>query len=170
MAAPFGLVFGVSSRVGGSNLHRAVILSGLLAAGFAVAAAEAPLVPEMNVTQGPEVVFSQSPADIFPALAGAQRTKEAGRVGNEMVFWGYQQKSGARVFLFACAQVGDVDCEQRVLAMCPSAKVLEMQTASGNVVRRSCRAITVTGPGDVRPGCDDREEMAPLSIGLVSCG
>ncbi len=59
-------------------MHRAVILIGLLAAGLAVAAAEAPLVPEMNVTQGPEIVFSQSPTDIFPALAGAQRTQRGG--------------------------------------------------------------------------------------------
>jgi hypothetical protein len=150
-------------------MYRAVILIGMLAAGL-VAAAEAPLVPQMNVTQGPETVFSQSPTDIFPALAGAQRTQEAGRVGNEMVVWGYQQKSGARVFLFACAQVGDVDCEQRVHAVCPSAKVLEMQTASGNVVHRSCRSVTVAAPGEMHPGCDDRAEMAPLSIGLLTCG
>ena len=151
-------------------MHGAVILLGLLAAGAVAAATEAPLAPQMNVTQGPETVFSQSPTAIFPALAGAQRTQEAGRVGNEMVFWGYQQKSGTRVFLFACAQAIDVDCEQRAHVVCPSAKVLEMRTASGNVVRRSCRAVTVAGPGEMHPGCDDRAEMAPLSIGLLSCG
>lgn len=141
----------------------------ILAAGLATAA-DGPLVPQMNVRQGPETVFSMSPAEIFPALAGAARTNEAGRVGNEMVFWGYQQKSGARVFLFACAEAAEVDCRQRVQAVCPNVKVLDMQTASGNVVRRSCRMITATGPGEVRPGCDDRAEMAPLSIGLLSCG
>jgi hypothetical protein len=151
-------------------VHRAFIGISLLVAGLVARAADAPLEPQMNVTQGPETVFSRMPEEIFPALGGAQRTHEAGRVGSEMVFWGYQQKSGARVFLFACAQVGAVDCPQRVQAICPNAKVLEMQTASGNIVRRSCRSITVAGPGEVRPGCDDRDEMAPLSIGLVSCG
>jgi len=151
-------------------MFRAIIAIGLLIGAFSAAAADVPLVPEMNVTQGPETVFSRPPTEIFPALAGAQRTKEAGRVGNEMVFWGYQQKSGARVFLFACAQVGEVDCEQRANAVCQSVKVLEMQMESGNIVRRSCRAFAVAGAGDTRPGCNDHEEMAPLAIGLVTCG
>ncbi|MEO8467365.1 MAG: hypothetical protein ABI640_18730 [Gammaproteobacteria bacterium] len=151
-------------------MHRAIIAIGLSIAGLHAAAADPPLAPEMNVTQGPETVFSRSPTDIFPALAGAQRTKEAGRVGKEMVFWIYQQRNGARVLLFACAPVGDVDCEQRTQAVCSSAKVLEMQTATGNIVRRSCRAVRAAAPGDTHPGCDDREEMAPLSIGLLSCG
>ncbi len=151
-------------------MYREVIGIGLLIAGLVAAAADAPPTPQMNVTQGPETVFSRSPADIFPTLAGAKRTKEAGRVGHEMVFWGYLQSSGARVFLFACAPVGDVDCEQRAHAVCESAKVLEMQTASGNIVRRSCRVVTAAGPGETHPGCDDREEMAPLSIGILSCG
>jgi|SRR6185369_3754539 len=151
-------------------MRSAIIGICLLAGGFVADAAEAPLVPRMNVTLGPETVFSQAPAELFPALAGAQRTREAGRVGNEMVFWGYQQRSGARVFLFACAQVGDVDCQQRAQAICPNAKVLEMQTASGNVVRRTCRTVTSTAPGDVRPGCEDRVEPTPLSIGVLSCG
>ena len=141
-----------------------------MAAGLAATAAETPLVPQMNVTQGPETVFATSPTDIFPALAGARRTKEAGRVGNEMVFWGYEQKDGARVFLFACAAIGDVDCQQRVQVVCPNAKVLDMQMASGNILRRTCRRVTSTAPGEVRPGCDDRVEMTPLSIGLLSCG
>jgi hypothetical protein len=139
-----------------------------LAAGL-VAAAE-PLVPQMNVRQGPETVFSTAPAEIFPALAGAARTQEAGRVGNEMVFWGYEQKGGARLYLFACAESGEINCQQRVEAVCPNVKVLDMQTASGNVVRRSCHFVSSSGPGDVRPGCDDHTEMAPLSIGLLSCG
>ena len=151
-------------------MHKAIIAIGLLIGAFTAAAADVPLVPEMTVTQGPETVFSRPPAEIFPELAGAQRTKEAGRVGNEMVFWGYQQKSGARVFLFACAQVGDVDCEQRANLVCATVKVLDMRMETGNIVRRSCRAFAVTGAGDTRPGCNDREEMAPLAIGLVTCG
>ena len=111
-----------------------------------VVAADGPLVPQMNVRQGPETVFSRAPTELFPALAGAVRTAEAGRVGNEMVFWGYRQRSGAQVFLFACMESVDPDCQQRVQAVCPNVKVLEMQTASGNVVRRSCRTITATVP------------------------
>lgn len=151
-------------------MRKTVIGICLLVVGSAAAAAEQPLVRQMNVTLGPETVFSQAPTDIFPALAGAQRTQEAGRVGNEMVFWGYHQKNGGRVFLFACAQVADVDCQQRAQAVCPNVKVLDMQMANGNVVRRTCRTVTATAPGDVRPGCDDHVEPTPLAIGLLSCG
>jgi len=151
-------------------MRKAIIGICLSAVSFVAAAAEAPLVPQMNVTLGPETVFLRAPTELFPALAGAQRTQEAGRVGNEMVFWGYHQKSGARVFLFACAQVADVDCQQRAQAVCANVKVLDMQMASGNVVRRTCRTVTTTAPGEVRPGCDDHVEPTPLSIGVLSCG
>jgi hypothetical protein len=151
-------------------MHRAIIGIGLLSLNWAVGAADAPPTPQMNVTQGPETVFERSPTEFMPALAGAERTPEAGRVGNEMVFWGYRQQSGAHVFLFACAQLEGIDCPQRVLAICPNAKALQMQVASGNIVRRSCNAVAVVSPGATRPGCDDKEQMAPLSIGLVSCG
>jgi hypothetical protein len=167
--APFGLVSAVTA-MGGSTMQKLMFAIGVLATALVAEAAETPLAPQMNVTQGPETVFSTPPADIFPALAGAARTKEAGRVGSAMVFWGYQQSSGARVFLFACAETAEVACEQRVQVVCPNVKVLNMQTATGNVVRRSCRNITSTSVGEVRPGCDDREEMAPLSIGLLACG
>ncbi|HVY64773.1 MAG TPA: hypothetical protein VHH11_08125 [Gammaproteobacteria bacterium] len=154
-------------------MNRVIVVLSLSFASLAAGAADAPSAPprvEMNVTQGPETVFSRAPADLFPALAGAQRTREAGRVGNEMVFWGYRQRDGARVFLFACWPVAGVDCEQRIAAVCPNVKVLQTQTASGTTVRRSCRPIALTGPGETRPGCEDREEMPPLSIGLLSCG
>jgi hypothetical protein len=151
-------------------MSRVIVVIGLTSLGLAAAAADAPLVRQMNVTQGPETVFERSPTEFMPALAGAKRTAEAGRVGNEMVFWGYRQQSGEHVFLFACAEVEGVDCAQRVQAICPGAQVLSMQTASGNIVRRSCSAVAVASPGDSRPGCDDREQMAPLSIGLVTCG
>ena len=47
--------------------------------------------------------------------------------------------------------------------------VLSKGSANGNVVRRQCRAMTVAQNGDVRPGCVDKLENVPLSIGLVSC-
>jgi len=125
----------------------------------------------MNVRQGPETVFAQAPAAIFPALEGASATGENGRVGSEFVFWGYQQRDGRRVFLYACAVRPDLDCAARVPAICPAATtVLDTREASGNMVRRNCRSIAVAAQGEVRPGCDDRLESASLAVGLVSCG
>ena len=126
----------------------------------------------MNVRQGPETVFARPPAEIFPALEGAAATGENGRVGSELVFWGYEQRDGRRVFLFACAVRPELDCAARVPAICPTTTttVLDTSEASGNMVRRNCRSVAVAGPGELRPGCDDRLENASLSVGLVSCG
>jgi hypothetical protein len=135
--------------------------------------AEAPVIPErqMNVRQGPETVFDRPPADMLPALAGARATGENGRVGSELVFWGYEQGDGRRVFLFACAPRPDLDCATRVPAICPvTTTVLETLEASGTQGRRNCRNIAIAGPGDTRPGCDDRDEATNLDVGLVSCG
>jgi hypothetical protein len=126
---------------------------------------------QMNVTQGPESVFGRPAAEILPALAGATATGENGRIGAELVFWGYQLANGRRVFFFACAPQPDVDCATRVPAICPvSTTVLETSEASGSMVRRSCRNIAVSGPGDLHPGCEDRVETTSMTVGLVSCG
>jgi hypothetical protein len=127
---------------------------------------------QMNVQQGPETVFDRPPAEILPALAGATATGENGRVGAELVFWGYQQRDGRRVFFFACAREPDLDCAARTLAICPTTTtVLETTEASGTAVRRSCRTFSVSAPGNLRPGCDDRlDGSASLAVGLVSCG
>jgi hypothetical protein len=127
---------------------------------------------QMNVRQGPETVFDRSPAEILPALAGATATAENGRVGTELVFWGYEQRDGRRVFLFACAQEPELDCAARTLAICPTTTtVLETTEARGAAVRRSCRSFSVSAPGALHPGCDDRlDGSASLAVGLVSCG
>jgi len=126
---------------------------------------------QMNVRQGPETVFEQSPAEIFPALEGAAATGENGRVGTELVFWGYEQRDGRRVFLFACAVRPDLDCGARVPAICPTTTtVIDTRQTNGNTVRRNCRSVVVSSPGEVRPGCEDRLESASLAVGLVSCG
>jgi hypothetical protein len=136
-----------------------------------LAGAGSALEREMNVTQGPETVFNRPPAEILPSLAGATPTGENGRVGSALVFWGYEQAAGRRVFFFACAQLVDVDCGERVQAICPvTTAVLETQETSGNIVRRSCSSVAVAGPGELRPGCDDLETSAGLLVGLVSCG
>jgi hypothetical protein len=131
------------------------------------------VVPErqMNVRQGPEAVFDRPPGDVLPALAGAKATGENGRVGPELVFWGYERNDGRRVFFFACALRPDFDCATRVPAICPTTTtVLETREAAGTMVRRNCREVAVAAGGDVRPGCDDRTETANLAVGLVSCG
>jgi len=126
---------------------------------------------QMNVRQGPETVFERPPAEIFPVLADANATGENGRVGSELVFWGFDLRDGRRVFLFACATRPDLDCAARVPAICPATtSVLETGEASGNTVRRNCRNVTTAAPGEIRPGCNDRLESSPLAVGLVSCG
>ena len=126
---------------------------------------------QMNVRQGPETVFDRPPAEILPSLAGATATGENGRVGTELVFWGFRGSDGREVFLFACAQRPEVDCATRVPAICASAtRVLETSEATGTVVRRSCRNVSVVNPGETRPGCEDRAQSTTMSVGLVSCG
>jgi hypothetical protein len=148
-----------------------VIALASLGCAFGAAAQQEAPERQMNVRQGPETVFDRAPAAILPALEGATATGENGRVGTELVFWGYEQRDGRRVFLFACAVGPDLDCMARVNAICgTTTTVLETREASGNTVRRNCRSVAVSSPGDVRPGCDDRVENASLAVGLVSCG
>ena len=152
---------------------RTKLTIGAVTLGCALGAAAQEQIPErqMNVRQGPETVFERPPAEIFPALEGATATGENGRVGSQLVFWGYEQRDGRRVFLFACAPAPDLDCATRLPAICPvTTTVLETREASGKTVQRSCRSVAVTSPGDPRPGCDDRLENASLTVGLVSCG
>jgi len=126
---------------------------------------------QMNVRQGPEAVFDRPPADILPALAGAKATGENGRVGPELVFWGFEQTDGRRVFFFACALRPEFDCATRVPAICPvTTTVLQTRETSGTMVRRNCRNVSMVGAGEVRPGCDDRSATASMAVGLVSCG
>jgi len=125
----------------------------------------------MDVMQTPEKVFAEPVAALMPELAGATATGENGRIGAELVFWGYRLGDGRAAFLFACAQREDVDCESRVPMICAArTTVLRTGSAAGKVVHRECRPMTVVHPGDTRPGCVDKTENAPLTIGLVSCG
>jgi len=124
----------------------------------------------MNVRQGPETVFERPPAEIFAALDGAAATGENGRVGSELVFWGFELRDGRSVFLFACARRTGFDCATRIPAICPvTTTVLETGEANGKTVHRECRNIAVASPGDTRPGCNDRLENVSLAVGLVSC-
>ncbi len=125
----------------------------------------------MDVKQRPDAVFSEPVSSLLPQLAGATATGENGRVGNELVFWGYKLGDGRRAFLFACAPVGDVNCNERVPMICRARpNVLTTGAANGNVTHRECHEIASAKVGDVRPGCVDTVESVSLSIGLVSCG
>jgi hypothetical protein len=151
------------------RIRLATIAAVLACAHGAIAQEEIPA-RQMNVRQGPETVFEQPPAEIFPALDGAMATGENGRVGAELVFWGYEQRDARRVFLFACAPGPEVDCAARVRAICPAVTtVLETRETSGKTVRRNCSSVGVASPGDVRPGCEDRLTSTALVAGLVSC-
>jgi hypothetical protein len=125
----------------------------------------------MDVKQAADSVFTSPVASLLPELAGATATGENGRVGTELVFWGYKLGNGRAAFLFACAPKADVNCDDRVPMICVArTDVLATGSANGNIVRRQCREVSVAQIGDVRPGCVDKVENVPLSIGLVSCG
>lgn len=144
------------------------LLVGLIAAA-SVSGAER----QMNVRQGPETVFDQPVGEILPELAGATATGENGRVGNELVFWGYELADRRPVYFFACALLlGGAECEQRVPAICPAGRitnVLRTEEHAGTVLRRRCREACVAAPGALRPCCTDRPERTEFSIGLVQC-
>lgn len=124
----------------------------------------------MNVTQGPEVVFDRPVGEIVATLEGATPTGENGRVGNELVFWGYELADDRPVYFFACKLSPDVDCAQRIESIClTTTTVLESAETAGKTVRRSCREVAVTAPGETRPGCTDTVEDVALAVGLVSC-
>ena len=154
-------------------MNKPVVVGVVLGLSSAWAAVSQDATPqrEMNVTLGPDTVFDRPVAEIMPALAGASATGENGRVGPELVFWGYQQTDGRRVFFYACAPQPDFDCAERVPAICPATTtVLATGEANGTLVRRHCRSVAVTPAGDVRPGCEDRVESVSMAVGLVSCG
>jgi len=125
----------------------------------------------MGVSQMPDTVFSQPVDALVPELAGATPTNENGRVGSELVFWGYRLEDGRQTYLFACAMSETVNCDERVQLICPNrTDVIRSSTVDGTVTRMQCRNISVSAPGDLRPGCTDKPAAAPLAVGLVSCG
>ena len=124
----------------------------------------------MDVRQGPDSVFTEPVERLVPMLDGARATDSNGRVGNELVFWGYTLADGRDVFLFACALRPDVDCEQRRLAICPAGgELLARSEAQGKVRDVRCRSVVVSAPGPTRPGCLDKEIDRALDVGVVQC-
>ena len=125
---------------------------------------------QMNVRQGPDSVFAEAPDQIFPELAGATPTDQNGRVGDEVVFWGYRLADGREAYLVACAMVRDVDCAARERRVCEDGStVLARGTSPGLVRQVSCRSIATVGVGDIRPGCIDTEQTEELAVALMAC-
>jgi len=124
----------------------------------------------MNVSAGPEQVFERPVAEIIPQLSGAAATGVNGRVGNEMVFWGFRLPDNSRVNLFACAMLDDVNCEARLGLICPGGgQELTRVTESGLVRHLNCRAVGFAAVGDLRPNCDDSEKPSDVLVGLMQC-
>jgi hypothetical protein len=130
-------------------------------------------VPErsMNVTEGPELVFERAVAEILPQLSTASPTGANGRVGNELVFWGYRLQDDRQINLFACAKLPDVDCEERIRLICPATgEELFRQEEAGKVRHLNCHLVGKAGVGDLLPNCEDQEKSNDLLIGLMQCG
>lgn len=126
---------------------------------------------EMNVQEGPEAVFSVPVASIFPVLDTAEATGRNGRVGDELVFWGYRLDDGREVELVACVDTADVDCAARERQVCLGGmQSLARTTAEGLVRRRHCSRIATVAPGELHPGCTDRDSNQDLVVSLVQCG
>jgi hypothetical protein len=138
----------------------------LFCAGLAADEAER----QMNVSQGPELVFAMPLGEIFPELADALATDENGRVGNELVFWGYRLSDGRQAFLVACAMIEDVDCQARETRVCPGlSQSLGRTTTQGLVRNMRCQAIGMAAPGELHPGCTDNESSQALAVSLLVC-
>jgi len=136
------------------------------------ACATEPRPPVRTVVQigGPELVFATRLADIFPQLDGATATGVNGRVGNEAVFWGFRLQDNRTVNLIACAPLEGVDCEARLLAVCPAGgEELARINQPGLVREMHCRPVGMAHPGELYPNCDDRETNNSLVVGLSQC-
>lgn len=123
----------------------------------------------MNVSSGPELVFSRPVTDIFPVLENAVATGQNGRIGNEMVFWGYRLRDNRQANLFACAVMEDIDCEARIRAICPGGEELIRLEEPGIVRHLNCAVVGVAAPGELRPNCTDFDSSDALLVGLMQC-
>ena len=120
---------------------------------------------------GPERVFARPVAEIVPLLADARPMAPNGRVGFELVFWGYELATDRDAVLVACAVLPDVDCAARRDRVCESGtpEVLFTTQEGGEVRYRNCEAIGIAAPGDLTPNCVETEEIQPVEVTLLSC-
>lgn len=153
------------------NLSIVVFLSVVFAANNLFAESKAIPERQMNVHQGPDSVFNTGVGEIIPQLKGATATNENGRVGNELVFWGYKLANGEPVYFYACANLEGVDCIQRSNAICPvKTQVIDQGNNSGEISRFICEAICSVHPPDrLSSCCKESMEDNALMVGLVKC-
>ena len=124
----------------------------------------------MTVTGGPERVFDRPLGDILPQLRHARPTGINGRVGNELVFWGYQLQDDQKLNFYGCAQLHNVDCDERMHAICPDGgKEIARAIEPGGVRHVNCRAIGIVGTGDLLPNCQDEMQTNDVLVGLMQC-
>jgi hypothetical protein len=125
---------------------------------------------KMNLTAGPDRVFTSPVDEVVSELSGAVATGSNGRVGNQLVFWEYRLRDNRRANLFACAEGDVVDCETRIRMVCPGGgEELVRQEAPGQVRHMDCQFYGVANVGELFPNCSDRELTEPLVVGLVQC-
>lgn len=123
-----------------------------------------------SVIGGPELVFARPVAEILPQLEGASPAGANGRVGNELVFWGYRLRDNTQASLFACLPREDINCDARIARVCPNGgQELARRTEPGLVRYLNCQTVGVVRPGDLYPGCVDNDRNDPLLVGLIQC-
>lgn len=120
---------------------------------------------------GPDRVFDTPVEQLVPALRGARASGPDGRVGSELVFWGYELENGQRATLVACAILPDVDCAARRAKVCESGagSTLFSGEQGGAVRHRDCQAVGVAPPGEPLPNCTEVERTQPVELHLLSC-
>jgi hypothetical protein len=120
---------------------------------------------------GPERVFERPVTEIVPLLQNARASAPNGRVGSELVFWGYELEGGRPAVLVACAILPDVDCNARLSQVCPSgaSETLFTHEEGGEVRHLDCQSIGIAAPGDLTPTCEDDSDVQPVAVTLLSC-
>ena len=157
-----------------ASLSMLLYLCGIFAVTYLPAATKAQTnaIPKrtMNVTRGPETVFTADVTGILPGLKGAVATRENGRVGNELVFWGYRLANGDPAYLYACAPVEGVDCVRRRQMICPvETHVISQTDQSGQISHFQCKALCGVHGIEVLACCQELMQQHSLMVGLVKC-
>jgi hypothetical protein len=125
-----------------------------------------------KVSQGPESVFTQPVSSLFPELSGAARTQDSGKVGDELVYWGYKLADGSSVMLYACAIKDGIDCNERVNGICGTqATSGQSLRTTGRVTHYECKkSCQPELENSARTCCTRTIAPGPVQAGLVSCG
>ncbi|MEY4641077.1 MAG: hypothetical protein RLZZ227_1071 [Pseudomonadota bacterium] len=155
------------------NVACVALMAALVGCQPVARAPEPPALPQRIVSDigSPQRVFARPVTEIVPGLQGARASGPNGRVGTELVFWGYELEGTGPAYLAACAFLSDTECEARLPEVCPSGaiEVLSRHEESGKVRYLDCQAIGVASPGDLTPTCADTADVQPVTVTLLSC-